>query len=87
MLWQEVKQAKKNNASWVSLQNVMRRIIEYYFRILGGFKHNDSLSECFENIEEKNECVILSFHGLMMALMGFQMICLCKVKIQVLRHI
>lgn len=56
LLWQEVKQAKENNISWVSLQNVMRRIIEYYFRILGGFKHNDSLSECFENIEEKQVC-------------------------------
>ncbi len=56
LLWQEVKQAKENNASWVSLQNVMRRIIEYYFRILGGFKHNDSLSEYFENIEEKRVC-------------------------------
>ncbi|GAA7292579.1 ATP-binding protein [Helicobacter pylori] len=56
LLWQEVKQAKENNASWVSLQNVMRRIIEYYFRILGGFKHNNNLSECFENIEEKQVC-------------------------------
>ncbi|WQX92280.1 AAA family ATPase [Helicobacter pylori] len=56
LLWQEVKQAKENNASWVSLQNVMRRIIEYYFRILGDFKHNDSLSECFEKIEEKQVC-------------------------------
>ncbi|ADI35207.1 Hypothetical protein HPV225_1163 [Helicobacter pylori v225d] len=57
LLWQEVirakeKQAKENNISWVSLQNVMRRIIEYYFRILGGFEHND-LSKCFKNIEEK----------------------------------
>ncbi|GAA7751420.1 AAA family ATPase [Helicobacter pylori] len=56
LLWQEVKQAKENNISWVSLQNVMRRIIEYYFRILGGFEHNDSLSEYFENIEEKRVC-------------------------------
>ncbi|EMH02780.1 ATP-binding protein [Helicobacter pylori] len=56
LLWQEVKQAKENNISWVSLQNVMRRIIEYYFRILGDFKCNDSLSECFENIEEKQVC-------------------------------
>ncbi|GAA9806911.1 AAA family ATPase [Helicobacter pylori] len=57
LLWQEVRQAKKdNNISWVSLQNVMRRIIEYYLRILGGFKHNDSLSEYFENIEEKRVC-------------------------------
>ncbi len=57
LLWQEVRQAKKdNNISWVSLQNVMRRIIEYYFRILGGFKHNDSLSECFEDIREQQVC-------------------------------
>ncbi len=53
LLWQEVRRAKENNISWVSLQNVMRRIIEYYFRILGGFKDNYSLSEYFENIEEK----------------------------------
>ncbi|ADZ50205.1 ATP-binding protein [Helicobacter pylori] len=60
LLWQEVKQAKENNASWVSLQNVMRRIIEYYFRILGDFKHNDNLNKCFENIEEE-ERVFNSF--------------------------
>ncbi len=57
LLWHEVRWAKKDsNISRVSLQNVMRRIIEYYFRILGGFEHNDSLSEYFENIEEKRVC-------------------------------
>ncbi|GAA8641778.1 AAA family ATPase [Helicobacter pylori] len=56
LLWQEVKQAKENNISWVSLQNVMRRIIEYYFRILGGFKHNHNLSECFKDIREQQVC-------------------------------
>ncbi|GAA9864301.1 hypothetical protein VN0636_11720 [Helicobacter pylori] len=57
LLWQEVRRAKKDsNISWVSLQNVMRRIIEYYFRILGSLKHYDSLSEYFENIEEKRVC-------------------------------
>lgn len=40
----------------VSLQNIIRRIIEYYFRILGGFEHNHNLSEYFENIEEKQVC-------------------------------
>ncbi|GAA9613448.1 hypothetical protein HpVa100_11790 [Helicobacter pylori] len=55
LLWQEVRRAKENNISWVSLQNVMRRIIEYYFRILGGFKDNYSLSE-YKNIEEKRVC-------------------------------
>ncbi|GAA8287661.1 AAA family ATPase [Helicobacter pylori] len=56
LLWQEVKQVKENNVSLVSLQNVMRRIIEYYFRILGGFKHNHNLSECFKNIREQQVC-------------------------------
>ncbi|MCQ2662218.1 AAA family ATPase [Helicobacter pylori] len=56
LLWQEVKQAKENNVSLVSLQNVMRRVIEYYFRILGGFKHNHNLSECFKNIREQQVC-------------------------------
>ncbi|GAA8126793.1 AAA family ATPase [Helicobacter pylori] len=61
LLWQEVrwakeKQAKENNISLVSLQNIIRRIIEYYFRILGGFEHNHNLSEYFENIEEKQAC-------------------------------
>ncbi|WP_459109178.1 ATP-binding protein [Helicobacter pylori] len=57
LLWHEVRWAKKDsNISWVSLQNIMRRIIEYYFRILGGFEHNDSLSEYLENIEEKQVC-------------------------------
>ncbi|ANH47187.1 ATP-binding protein [Helicobacter pylori] len=56
LLWHEVKQAKENNISWVSLQNVMRRIIEYYFKILGGFKHNKDLCECFEKIEERQVC-------------------------------
>ncbi len=56
LLWHEVRWAKKDsNISWVSLQNVMRRIIEYHFRILDGIKYND-LSECFENIEEKRVC-------------------------------
>ncbi len=56
LLWHEVRWAKKDsNISWVSLQNVMRRIIEYYFRILGGIKYND-LSECFEDIREQQVC-------------------------------
>ncbi|GAA8934532.1 hypothetical protein SLK237_13370 [Helicobacter pylori] len=61
LLWQEVrwakeKQAKENNISLVSLQNIIRRIIEYYFRILGGFEHNHNLSECFKDIREQQVC-------------------------------
>ncbi len=65
LLWQEVKQAKheveqakENNTSWVSLQNVMRRIIEYYFKILGGF-NNKNLIKCFKNSEEQQICASL----------------------------
>ncbi len=58
LLWQEVKQAKENNISWVSLQNVMRRIIEYYFKILGGF-NNKNLIKCFKNSEEQQICASL----------------------------
>jgi wobble nucleotide-excising tRNase len=35
LLWAEIK---CSNASLTSLQNTMRRILEYYFRILGGWK-------------------------------------------------
>lgn len=38
MLWEEIKRAKDNpaNCNTVTLANVMRRIIEYYFKFLGG---------------------------------------------------
>jgi len=52
LLWQEIK---KNDIDCVTLQNSMRRIIEYYFRILGGLD-DDKIIENFSNKEEKIIC-------------------------------
>lgn len=50
-LWLEIK----NNNDTVSLQNAMRRILEYYFKILGGLKDADIISK-FEDETEKEIC-------------------------------
>ena len=47
LLWHELKD--NNGASYISVQNTMRRIIENYFRILVG-KSNDYLIDQFESI-------------------------------------
>ena len=50
LLWKELQD--NNDASLVAIQNMMRRIIEYYFRLLGGFNDNDLIIK-FENYEDK----------------------------------
>ena len=50
LLWQELKDNSK--ASLVSVQNIMRRIIENYFGMLGT-KRDDYLVEQFESTEDK----------------------------------
>lgn len=52
LLWQELK---KNDIDCVTLQNSMRRIIEYYFKILGGLD-DDKIIDSFSNKEEKIIC-------------------------------
>jgi wobble nucleotide-excising tRNase len=50
LLWSEIK----NNTESIALQNNMRRILEYYFTIIG---NHDSLKHCvnlFDSPEEKN---------------------------------
>jgi len=39
LLWKELKE--NTNASTISIQNIMRRIIENYFKILGGYDDDD----------------------------------------------
>lgn len=56
LLWRELKESKENNSSsCLTIQNVMRRIIEMYFKTLGGFKDDDILNK-FENAQEKEVC-------------------------------
>jgi len=53
LLWQELREKDEN--SCVVIQNIMRRIIENYFKILGNYK-DDSLIQKFETQEEKIIC-------------------------------
>ncbi len=53
LLWQELK--TNTNASLVTTQNIMRRIIENYFGILGR-KVDDTIIDSFPTTEEKIIC-------------------------------
>jgi len=54
LLWKEVKEAKNSECVNVTIQNTLRRIIEYYFKILGDIKYQELIEE-FEG-EEKRIC-------------------------------
>ena len=53
LLWQELK--NNTNASLITTQNIMRRILENYFSILGK-KIDDTIVDSFSTIEEKMIC-------------------------------
>lgn len=53
LLWQELR--NETVTSSISVQNIMRRIIENYFNLLGGYG-NDYLIQKFETAEEKDIC-------------------------------
>lgn len=52
LLWSELRD--NPNASLISIQNTMRRIIENYFNIIGGTKQKDNyLVESFDSVEDR----------------------------------
>ena len=53
LLWKELKEQNGNSA--ITVQNVMRRIIENYFKILGKYK-DDELIDKFPDYENKEIC-------------------------------
>lgn len=53
LLWDELK--SNTNASLITTQNIMRRILENYFSILGKSK-DDTIVDSFSTIEEKIIC-------------------------------
>ncbi|MBI9108906.1 MAG: AAA family ATPase [Spirochaetales bacterium] len=53
LLWRELKNHDKNDG--MTIQNIMRRIIENYFKILGKYNYDDLVSS-FDNAEEQNIC-------------------------------
>lgn len=62
-LWEELINAKKNpnEVSLTSIQNTMRRILEYYFKFLG----NTNIKSIIENFKENDErsigCCLISW--------------------------
>lgn len=56
LLWRELREnTDNNNSSCLTVQNVMRRILETYFKTLGGYKDDDILNK-FEESQEKEIC-------------------------------
>lgn len=53
LLWKELREKDKN--SGIAIQNIMRRIIENYFKILGKYG-DDQLIQKFENAEDQKVC-------------------------------
>ena len=53
LLWKELQ--SKSEVSSITIQNIMRRILENYFRILGKMKDNDIISN-FPTKEEQEIC-------------------------------
>ena len=53
LLWKELK--NKENNSGITIQNVMRRIIENYFKILGNYGDDDLIAK-FDTKEEQEIC-------------------------------
>lgn len=53
LLWKELKEIDENSS--ITIQNVMRRIIENYFKILGKYK-DDELINKFPNYESQEIC-------------------------------
>ena len=58
LLWRELREDK--GTSIITLQNIMRRIIENYFGMLGG-KKEDYIKEKFETLEEQTICESLFY--------------------------
>ncbi len=57
LLWKEVRESQsEKEGENIAIQNTLRRILEYYFRILGSFPNYDEICEKFDKIDEKIVC-------------------------------
>ncbi|GIM59658.1 AAA family ATPase [Capnocytophaga canis] len=54
MLWNELK--NENNTSPLTIHNIMRRILENYFKVLGNYKNEEDVISHFPLHEEKQAC-------------------------------
>lgn len=53
LLWRELRD--NSNSSCLTIQNIMRRILEIYFKTLGGYRDDDILNK-FSDPQEKEIC-------------------------------
>lgn len=53
LLWKELKEINRN--SGITVQNIMRRIIENYFKLLGNYK-DETIIQKFPDYESQNIC-------------------------------
>jgi hypothetical protein len=54
LLWKELQ--SKSVASTITIQNIMRRILENYFKVLGSYKDEEKIIKEFPNSEEQQIC-------------------------------
>lgn len=54
MLWNELK--NENLSSTLTIQNIMRRILENYFKVLGNYKNEEDVIKYFPTLEERQVC-------------------------------
>jgi len=54
LLWRELKNHEHSDS--VAMQNTMRRIIENYFKILGGYHYDDLIASFTDSHEEQEIC-------------------------------
>ncbi len=59
MLWHELKNSQQHDS--ISIQNIMRRIIENYFKILGKYHYDDLVLSFKESPEEQEICRSMIF--------------------------
>ena len=54
LLWKELQ--SKSVTSTITIQNIMRRILENYFKVLGSYKDEEKIIKEFPNSEEQQIC-------------------------------
>lgn len=55
LLWQDLREKGSGKVSLITIQNTMRRIIENYFKIIGGYD-DEQLLQKFDNKQEREIC-------------------------------
>ena len=58
LLWRELRESK-GRLDCMSVQNIMRRIIETYFKVFGGYKYDNNILDQISDPTDKEICRVL----------------------------